>query len=82
MLLEVTIRLKKGVADPEGANTLKTLRLLGFSTLQEVKSLKTWRIEVDTRDPGEARRQAEEMCRRLLANPVIQDYEIRTLDGG
>jgi phosphoribosylformylglycinamidine synthase subunit PurS len=73
---EVQIRLKKGVADPEGANTLKTLRLLGFQKIQEVHTVKLFTLEVDASTEQEALEEVQEACRRLLANPVIQDYHI------
>lgn len=76
MEIDVTISLKKGVADPEGANTKKALNLLGFDNVIDVKSMKTFRIEMDIEDEKKARAEVEEMCKKLLANPVIQDYTI------
>jgi len=73
---KVEILLKKGVADPEGANTAKTLHLLGFEDVESVKFSKCFNIHMKTVDPAEARRQVEEMCQKLLANPVIQTYTI------
>lgn len=72
----VEIFLKKGVADPEGDATLKALRLLGFTNVAAVGSAKLFRISVDEADEGKAREALEEMCRKLLANPVIHDYRI------
>ena len=76
MKVQVQIRLKKGVADPEGDNTLKALNLLGFKGLSAVHSAKLFEIELEEENRDMAKEQAEEMCRRLLANPVIQDYKI------
>ncbi|MFQ6127286.1 MAG: phosphoribosylformylglycinamidine synthase subunit PurS [Thermoplasmata archaeon] len=73
----VEIHLKKGVADPEGANTLKALKLLGFENAVDVKSAKLFEIDLEGEDKDEARKILEEMCNRLLANPVIHDYMIR-----
>lgn len=73
---EVQIHLKRGVADPEGANTLKTLRLLGFEKIREVHTVKLFTLAVDAVDEEDARKEVEQACRRLLANPVIQDYTI------
>ncbi|WP_456486857.1 phosphoribosylformylglycinamidine synthase subunit PurS [Candidatus Alkanophaga liquidiphilum] len=81
MLVDVTIKLKRGVTDPEGENTKKALTLLGFKNVQSVGVMKTFRIEMDCGDEAEAVKQAEEMCRRLLANPVIQEYEIKVVRG-
>ena len=74
--VRVEIRLKKGVADPEGDNVRKALTLLGFRGLRGVHSSKVFLIDLPTKDPKVARKEAEEMCRRLLANPVIHDYAI------
>lgn len=74
---EVRIGLKKGVADPEGANTHKTLQLLGFEHIAAVHSVKTFTLDVNVDDEDAAREEVDRACRRLLANPVIQDYSIR-----
>jgi len=74
--VQVQIRLKKGVADPEGDNTLKALNLLGFKGLSAVHSAKLFEIELEEENREMVKEQVEEMCRRLLANPVIQDYRI------
>lgn len=73
---EVKIELKKGVADPEGHNTKKALELLGFSGVRDVRSVKAFEIELDTDDEGQAMREMEDICRKLLANPVIHKYSI------
>jgi phosphoribosylformylglycinamidine synthase PurS subunit len=75
VVAEVRVTLKKGVADPEGRNTLKALELLGFQGVRDVKSVKVFEIEVDGK-AGETERSVEEMCRKLLANPVIHNYSI------
>ncbi len=72
---EVRVELKKGVADPEGKNTLKALELLGFEGLRDVKTVKVYEIELDA-GRGKAKQQVEEMCRKLLANPVIHNYSV------
>jgi phosphoribosylformylglycinamidine synthase len=68
---EVRIELKPGVADPEGANTKKALELLGFRGVKAVKSVHAFSLDVDAANEGEAKAQVEEMCKRLLVNPVI-----------
>jgi phosphoribosylformylglycinamidine synthase len=75
VIAEVKIKLKKGVADPEGANTRKTLELLGFD-VADVKSVKVFEINLGIEDKEEARQKVEEMCQKLLANPVIHEYSI------
>jgi len=78
----VAVRLKPGVLDAEGKNVKKSLDLLGIAT-KEVCFIKTYEIVLDRPTPEEARSAAEEACRRLLANPVVHDYEIeiRPLNG-
>lgn len=73
---QVQIHLKKGVADPEGGNTLKALKLLGFDSAVDVKSARLFEISLDEDDQDKAKQIVEEMCRKLLANPVIHDYTI------
>ena len=81
--VDVTIRLKHGVADPEGANTKKALQLLGFTNVQAVESMKTFRIVLEpgtgSDDEATVKREVEEMCRKLLANPVIHEYTIEVV---
>lgn len=76
MEIDVTIKLKQGVADPEGENTKKALNLLRFRAVRGVKTMKTFKIEVESQDEEKTKIEVEEMCRKLLANPVIHDYEI------
>jgi phosphoribosylformylglycinamidine synthase len=76
-IAEVRVSLKKGVADPEGMNTRKALELLGFKDVVEVKSQKLFMISMDATDETDARRKAEEMVKRLLANPVIHNSDIK-----
>jgi phosphoribosylformylglycinamidine synthase len=74
--MEVKVGLKKGISDPEGANTHKSLELLGFGEVRSVKSLKVYRMEVDAPTKEEALERVEEMCRKILTNPVIHTHEI------
>jgi len=74
--VEVKVGLKKGVSDPEGSNTHKSLELLGFDEVASVKSLKVYRMEVDAPSQDAARERIEEMCKKILTNPVIHTHEI------
>lgn len=74
--VEVKVGLKKGVSDPEGANTHKSLELLGFKEVSSVRFLKVYRMTIDAPDKGSAMERVEEMCRKLLTNPVIHTHEI------
>jgi len=73
---KVTIGLKKGVSDPEGANTLKALKLLGFENVLEAKTTRTVDLIIDGKNESEVKKSVEQMCQRLLTNPVVHTYEI------
>lgn len=73
---KVTVQLKKGISDPEGANTLKAIHLLGFSTVQQVKTIRTFDILINGADKNQVKKDVEQICQRLLTNPVIHQYEI------
>ena len=74
---KVTINLKKGISDPEGANTLKALKLLGFNNVKEAKLIRTVDLVVDGKNKDEVQKSVEQMCQRLLTNPVIHTYDIK-----
>jgi phosphoribosylformylglycinamidine synthase len=80
VVAEVRVELKKGVADPEGANVKKTLITLGFTSLREVQSVKTYRMTLEESDPAAAEKDLERMCEKLLSNPVVNRYSIRILE--
>ena len=73
--IEIRVGLKPGMADPEGANVQKALGLLGFESVEGVKSARCYRASLELPE-AEALKEAEHMCRRLLANPVVHDYSI------
>ncbi len=73
--VEARIQLKKGVMDAEGETVQKSLQLLGFP-VKKVDSVKVYGLEIDAKSGDDAKIKAEDMCKRLLANPVIQDYSI------
>lgn len=75
-LLEIKLGLKDGIIDPEGANTKKALEILGFSRVSEVRAMKIFSVSLDAKDKAEAKKIGEEMCHKLLANPVINSYEV------
>ncbi len=78
--VRIEVHLKKGVTDPEGENVRKALNLLGFKGIRAVHSAKLFTVDLDAKDATSVRADAEEMCRRLLANPVVHDYAIRVDD--
>ncbi len=76
MKARVHITLKKGVLDPQGKAIRHALEALGFLGVTDVRQGKVVELELVEEDPEQARAQAEEMCRKLLANTVIENYEI------
>ena len=73
--IEIQVGLKTGMADPEGVNVKKALDLLGFDSVEKVDSVKCYRIIID-KNESEAVKDAEEICKKLLANPVVHEYSI------
>ena len=72
----VHISLKAGVLDPQGKAVGNALRGLGFDGVAEVRQGKLIELELADTDAATARARVEEMCRQLLANPVIENYAI------
>ena len=75
MRATVLVRPKEGILDPQGQAVESSLRHLGFA-VDAARVGRLVDLELDTNDPGEAREQIERMCEQLLANPLIESYEI------
>ena len=75
MRATVLVRPKAGILDPQGAAVETALEHLGFS-VADARVGKVVDLEVDATDPVEARAQVERMCEQLLANPLMESYEI------
>ena len=75
MKARVYVTLKSGVLDPQGQAVRSSLRQLGFG-VDEARVGRVVDLEVDAADPGDARTAIERMCEQLLANPLIESYEI------
>jgi phosphoribosylformylglycinamidine synthase len=71
----VLVRPKQGILDPQGDAVETALEHLGFS-VSAARVGKVVDIEVDAADPAEARAQVEKMCEQLLANPLMESYEV------
>ena len=76
MKISVIITLKKDVLDPQGKVIHQTLDDMGFNDVNEVRQGKYFEIEIDEKDQKKAEEQVCEMCDKLLANLVIEDYKI------
>tara|TARA_Y100000992_G_scaffold185149_1_gene125176 strand:- start:261 stop:494 length:234 start_codon:yes stop_codon:yes gene_type:complete len=76
MKIKVIVTLKNGVLDPQGKAIQQTLNGMGFSEVNEVRQGKYFDIEVSETDENKAKSKVDEMCKKLLANLVIEDYKI------
>jgi len=74
--VRVEVRLRPGIADPQGSTVERALPALGFIGVRGVRMGKSVRFEVEAADEEGARRTAEDLCRRLLTNPVMEDAHI------
>ncbi|MEA2508909.1 MAG: phosphoribosylformylglycinamidine synthase subunit PurS [Actinomycetota bacterium] len=72
----VNVMLKPGIADPQGQTIERALPVLGYTGVREVRVGKRIQLELDAADANEARDRVVEMCDKLLANPVIESYEV------
>ena len=79
MRARVLVRLKPGILDVQGASVQRALHGLGFGEVQELRVGKVLELELDGIGGEAARRRIEEMCARLLTNPVIEDYTVEVL---
>ena len=73
-LARVYVTLKPTVNDPQGLTIKGGLHMLGFDTVESVRAGKYMEITLDGSDRAQAEEQVREMCRKLLANPVIEDF--------
>ena len=76
MKISVIITLKKDVLDPQGKVIQQTLDGMGFDDLNEVRQGKYFEIDTKESDPNKAKDKVEDMCKKLLANLVIENYKI------
>jgi len=70
------ITLKKEVLDPQGKVIRSALDGMGFNNINEIRQGKYFEIDIDEKDKKKAEEQVENMCKKLLANLVIEDYKI------
>ena len=76
MKVKVVVTLKSGVLDPQGKAIQQTLNGMGFANVKEVRQGKYFDIDIDESDGQKAKLSAEEICKKLLANQVIEDFKI------
>ncbi len=76
MKVRVLIRLKRGILDVQGTAVKRALEGLGYTDLKDLRVGKVIEIDVDASDAAVAKSRVEEMCKKLLANPVIEDFTV------
>ena len=76
MLAKIYITLKKDVLDPQGSVIANSLKSLGFNNIEDVRQGKYIEIKLDSENEESANKQINEICEKLLANLVIEDYKV------
>ena len=76
MKIKVIVTLKKSVLDPQGTVIQQTLDGMGFNNINNIRQGKFFEIDIDEKDQKKAEEKVEDMCKKLLANLVIEDYRI------
>jgi phosphoribosylformylglycinamidine synthase PurS subunit len=77
MVVEVRVKLKEQVLDPQGEAIRRVLAGLGYAEIEQVRVGKLMLLEVAGKDAQAVRSRVEEACREVLANPVIEEFEVR-----
>ncbi len=76
MKISVTVTLKRDVLDPQGKTIKKALESMSFKNVNDVRQGKYFEIDIDEKNQKKAEEKTEEMCKKLLANLVIENYKI------
>ena len=79
MKAQVIVRLKEGVLDPQGEAVSHALNSMGYNTVDAVRQGKLIELELEDTDPVQAEIKVKEMCEKLLANTVIENYAVEIL---
>jgi phosphoribosylformylglycinamidine synthase subunit PurS len=77
----VTVYPRREILDPQGKAIRDALARVGFAGVEEVRAGKSFEIRLEAADRESAERQLREMCRKLLANSVVEDYAVEILNG-
>jgi phosphoribosylformylglycinamidine synthase len=79
---QVTVRLSPGVNDPQGNAVAESLRAMGHPDVRDVRVGRVIELTLDAPDEATARARIDDLCRMLLANPVIETWEVGIVDVG
>jgi phosphoribosylformylglycinamidine synthase len=84
MRARIVVRLRPGILDPQGTTLQRALEGLGFPEVRDLRVGKVLDLTLDETNVARARQRLDDMCRKLLANPVVEDYtcEVVEDDGG
>lgn len=80
MRARVFVRLKRGILDPQGMTVKRALEGLGYHEVQELRVGRLLELDLADLDPRTARERLEDMCQRLLANPVTEDFTVEIVE--
>jgi phosphoribosylformylglycinamidine synthase len=81
MKARIVVRLRPGILDPQGTTIRRALEGLGFPEVRDMRVGKVLDLTLEETDARRARQRLDEMCRKLLANPVIEDYTYEVVEG-
>ena len=76
MKISVVVTLKRDVLDPQGKTIKKTLESMSFKNINDVRQGKYFELDIDEKNQKKVEEKAEEICKKLLTNLVIEDYKI------
>lgn len=79
---KVTISLRKSILDPQGKAVEHSLKSLGFDSILDTRMGKSIELKIDANSEDEAKKITEDACKKLLANPVMEDYEFEISKNG
>ena len=82
MKAKVYVTLKKGVLDPQGKAVCGALESMGYKEVKSLRIGKFIEVELDASSKGNTEKRLKEMCERLLANTVVEDYKVEIEEGG
>ena len=79
MKARVVVTLKKSVLDPQGQAVSRALGSLGFTEVKDVRLGKIIELDIDAKDAAQAKERVQQMCEKLLANTVIEEYRVEDI---
>ncbi len=79
---KIHVSIRKTILDPQGKAVEHSLKSLGFDSIEDTRIGKFIELKINAKSKEEAQRITEEACRKLLANPVMEDFEFRVFDEG